>query len=96
MGANLVITEKGDTRDYFGDLVHYCQPDSLDSIREAVLAAYHEPRSKALRERILERYTWQKAGEATLAAYEIALQDSRWAGYSSEQRMSKVPPATLL
>lgn len=76
MGANLVITDKGDTRDYFGDLAHYCRPDSLSSIREAVLAAYYAPRSNALRERILERYTWPKAAEATLAAYQAVLRNS--------------------
>ncbi len=76
MGANLVITDKGDTRDYFGDLVHYCRPDSLTSIREAVLAAYHEPRTSALRERILERYTWQKTAEDTLAAYRTVVHNS--------------------
>ncbi|MFZ0394980.1 MAG: glycosyltransferase family 4 protein [Terracidiphilus sp.] len=76
MGANLVITEEGDTRDYFGDLAHYCRPDSLASIRDAVLAAYHEPRTSALRERILERYTWRKAAEATLAAYQTLAHQS--------------------
>ena len=73
MGANLVITDKGDTRDYFGDLAHYCFPDSLPSIRDAVLAAHHEPRKSALRERILERFTWRKAAEATLAAYQAVI-----------------------
>lgn len=80
MGANLVITDKGDTRDYFGDLAYYCCPDSLLSVREAVLAAYHAPRSNALRERILERYTWRKAAEATLAAYKIVAHKSADSG----------------
>jgi hypothetical protein len=33
MGANIVVTDKGDTRDYFGDLAYYCSPDSVASIR---------------------------------------------------------------
>jgi glycosyltransferase involved in cell wall biosynthesis len=76
-GANLVITDKGDTRDYFGDLAHYCSPDSLESIREAVLAAHRQPRSEALRRKILECYTWTRAAEATLAAYIAVLQKER-------------------
>jgi glycosyltransferase involved in cell wall biosynthesis len=73
MGANIVITDKGDTREYFGDLAHYCSPDSIDSIRAAVLSAFHAPRTNSLRERILENYTWPKTAEATLSAYDQAL-----------------------
>jgi glycosyltransferase involved in cell wall biosynthesis len=73
MGANIVITDKGDTREYFGKLAHYCSPDSIDSIRTAVLAAFHAPRSGLLRKRILEKYTWNGAAEATLSGYCRAL-----------------------
>jgi len=76
MGANIVITEKGDTREYFGDLAHYCSPDSIDSIRSAVLEAFHAPRTSLLRERILQNYTWWKAAEATLSGYDYALRSS--------------------
>lgn len=73
MGANLVITAKGDTREYFEDFAHYCFPYSIDSIRTAVLSAFHAPRSGLLRKRILERYTWANAAEATLSAYDRVL-----------------------
>lgn len=73
MGANLVITEKGDTRDYFGDDAFYCSPDSVASIREAVLAAHRSPRSPALRERILRLYTWEQTARATIGAYRSLL-----------------------
>lgn len=74
MGANIVITDKGDTRDYFGDLAHYCSPDSIDSIRTAILAAFHAPRSGLLRKRILEKYTWSAAAATTLSGYYRALE----------------------
>jgi glycosyltransferase involved in cell wall biosynthesis len=73
MGANIVITAKGDTRDYFGDLAYYCSPGSVDSIREAVLAAHRAPRSLLLRDRILQRYTWDDTARCTLAAYQNVL-----------------------
>jgi len=73
MGANIVITDKGDTRDYFGDLAHYCSPDSIESIRAAIQAAYNAPRSGLLRERILENYTWSRTADATLSGYDQAL-----------------------
>jgi glycosyltransferase involved in cell wall biosynthesis len=69
MGANIVITDKGDTRDYFGDLAYYCSPDSVASIREALLRAHSAPRSTLLQERVLNNYTWAHAAEGTFAAY---------------------------
>jgi glycosyltransferase involved in cell wall biosynthesis len=73
MGANIVITDKGDTRDYFGDLAYYCSPDSVPSIREALLQAHSAPRSHLLRERILNNYTWTHTANATFAVYRDVL-----------------------
>jgi len=73
MGCNIVVTDKGDTRDYFGDDAWYCDPDNDDSIREAVDAAYNAPYNPAFRERILKNFTWQRAAEETLAAYKQVL-----------------------
>jgi glycosyltransferase involved in cell wall biosynthesis len=73
MGCNLVVTEKGDTRDYFGDDAIYCEPDSVDSIRAAVEQAVAKPRSTGLQRRIRAEYTWQKAAQATREGYERAL-----------------------
>ncbi|MGC2636774.1 MAG: glycosyltransferase family 4 protein [Acidobacteriaceae bacterium] len=74
MGANIVITEKGDTRDYFGDLAYYCSPDSVESIRGAVLRAHRAPRSNRLREKILQQYTWADTARCTLEAYRRVLE----------------------
>jgi glycosyltransferase involved in cell wall biosynthesis len=68
-GCNLVITDKGDTREYFGDMAFYCDPGSEDSIRKAVLEAYAAPAPTILQERIQKNFTWRKAAEATLDAY---------------------------
>lgn len=73
MGCSLVITEKGDTRDYFGDDAFYCEPDSVDSIREAILRAYNAPVDPALSRRIREVYNWEKTAEKTLEGYQLAL-----------------------
>ncbi len=72
-GCRIVSTEIGSARDYFGDDAWYCSPDDLQSIRRAVEAALQAPPSPSLRNRILEQFTWQRAGQATLAAYESAL-----------------------
>lgn len=69
MGCNLVITDKGDTRECFGNYAYYCEPDSIDSIRQAIIKAYESPINPELREHILNSFTWEKTAEKTLEAY---------------------------
>lgn len=73
MGCNIVVTDKGDTRDYFKDDAWYCDPDSVSSIKAAVDAAYNTPYNPAFRERILKNFTWQRAAEETYMAYKQVL-----------------------
>ncbi|HUB62366.1 MAG TPA: glycosyltransferase family 4 protein [Puia sp.] len=69
MGCNIVITDKGDTREYFGDDAWYCDPASADSIRSAVDRAASALRSERLIQRIAQHYTWETAAAETAAAY---------------------------
>lgn len=73
MGCNLVITDKGDTREYFGDYAYYCDPDSVESIRQAIVTAYESPVNPRLKSEIREKFTWEKAAGKTLEGYELAL-----------------------
>lgn len=73
MGCNIVVTEGGDTRDYFKDDAWYCNPDDVASIKAAVDAAYAAPYDTAFRERILRDFTWERAAEETLKAYKQVL-----------------------
>jgi ATP-dependent Lon protease len=68
-----LLTDRGDTREYFGDFARYCEPDSVESIRSAILGSYGRPVDPALRHRIREEYTWVKAAERTLEGYRLAL-----------------------
>lgn len=69
MGCNVVVTEKGFTKDYFENDAFYCQPGDTKSIYNAVKHAAESECNKILRERILKNYTWEKAATATLEAY---------------------------
>lgn len=73
MGCNLVITDKGDTRDYFGDLAFYCEPDSVESIRNAVREAYESPVDPALKKRVLGEFVWERTAEKTIEGYNTIL-----------------------
>lgn len=69
MGCNIVITKNGDTEEYFGDFAHYCEPDDINSIKEAVIKAYEEIGNNKLKNHIFSNYTWSKTAEQTLNAY---------------------------
>jgi len=73
MGCNVVITAKGDQREYFEDWAHYCLPEDLDSIRTAVENALATPVNHGFSQHIAEHFTWEKAAEATLRAYHQAI-----------------------
>ncbi len=73
MGCNIVVTDLGDTRDYYKDDAWYCNPDSPESIKKAIDAAFNAPYSEDFRKRILNSYTWERAAEETLVAYRQVL-----------------------
>jgi glycosyltransferase involved in cell wall biosynthesis len=73
MGCSIVITDKGDTKEYFGDLAVYCDPGSPASIREALEKAVMDGPSTKLREKILAQYSWRHTAEATQQAYRAIL-----------------------
>jgi glycosyltransferase involved in cell wall biosynthesis len=73
MGCSIVITAKGDTKEYFGDDAVYCDPASPDSIREALYRALRQGPSARLREKVLSHYNWRQTAAATLEAYRSVL-----------------------
>ena len=66
MGCNIAVTERGYTRDYFGDDAFYCNPDDSGSIFKAIDRAAHSVSSKQLQQKIIQNYTWQRAAAITL------------------------------
>ena len=69
MGCNITITDRGYTREYFGNDAFYCDPADPKSIFNAIEnAAQSEFRNK-LQEKIFCQYTWQRTAELTVKAY---------------------------
>lgn len=73
MGCQLVVGDRGDVRDYLGEHAFYCEPGDLNSIKNAVDAAWNAKKNDVLPAKILSTFTWEKAAEATLKAYQTAL-----------------------
>lgn len=72
MGCNIVITDKGDTREYFENDAFYCNPGEPETILAAVKKASEATFSQNLKQRILEKFTWKQAAIATYQAYQLA------------------------
>lgn len=77
MGCNIVITDKGFTRNYFGKEAFYCDPQSPESIYNAVLSASKANSSWNLKERIIHEFTWTQAAKKTLQAYQMILSTNK-------------------
>ncbi|MGZ5486684.1 MAG: glycosyltransferase [Nitrososphaeraceae archaeon] len=73
MGCNLVVSDKGDTKEYFKEFAYYCEPNSVESIREAVIQAYENPINPKLKEHIMKNFNWEKTADKTLEAYQKVL-----------------------
>jgi glycosyltransferase involved in cell wall biosynthesis len=69
MGCNVAITEKGYTREYFGDDAFYCDPGSPESIFNEIDKAARTDCQTALQEKILHHYTSHDAARVTAEAY---------------------------
>lgn len=69
MDCKIVITAKGDTKEYFEEDVFYCDPSSPESILNAIEEATIKPYTTNLREKIFSKYTWRQATIKTLNAY---------------------------
>jgi glycosyltransferase involved in cell wall biosynthesis len=73
MGCNIVITRKGDASEYFKDYAYYCDPESPDSILQAVKQAAADEVNPELSGLVRTQYTWEEAAKRTLKAYKEIL-----------------------
>lgn len=73
MGCNIVITDKGFTRDYFVDEAFYCDPGNPATILEAIQQAAKAPSQQSLQATVLNHFTWKQAAIRTLEAYQSIL-----------------------
>ena len=74
MGCNVVITDKGDAKEYFGDHAFYCDPGSPASIYDAVVKAASQPLNNCLKNKVRNDYTWRQAALKTFGSYQQILQ----------------------
>jgi glycosyltransferase involved in cell wall biosynthesis len=69
LGARLLVTEVGSTREYFLDAVTYVLPDSPQSLAAGIAACVTGAPSDALGKRVRERYRWRLVVAALARCY---------------------------
>jgi glycosyltransferase involved in cell wall biosynthesis len=69
-GAKIVITKNGGTKEYFGELATYVEPESVESIREGIVAALETPKNDSLRTHIRTKYLWEEVARQTGEVYQ--------------------------
>jgi glycosyltransferase involved in cell wall biosynthesis len=72
-GSNCVVGIHAPVQEYFGSDAWVCDPDDLDSLGRALKAAWDAPNEARMRERIRRDFTWDRAADETLRAYEFIL-----------------------
>uniref|UniRef100_UPI002617E24F glycosyltransferase n=1 Tax=Clostridium sp. TaxID=1506 RepID=UPI002617E24F len=70
MGSNLVITDRGYTKDYYGDYVEYCSPDSSKGILNAVNIAFNKTVDERLIQKLNKEFNWSNTAVLTKQAYD--------------------------
>lgn len=75
-GCNIVITDKGDQKEYFEDYAFYCNPDDKESIKTAIQKALAAPFNEEFKKKIEEDYTWENTARQTKEAYLKVLKTS--------------------
>lgn len=68
-GCNLVISDRGSTKEYFKDMVLYCDPNNVKSIKDSIKSAMDKNKTDKLSRHILKNYTWESIAKETLIAY---------------------------
>jgi glycosyltransferase involved in cell wall biosynthesis len=69
MGCNIVITRKGDAFEYFENDAYYCEPESPESIFQAIEQAAGSKIKEGLSSKVLNQFTWEIAAKKTMEAY---------------------------
>lgn len=72
-GAPIAITERGGTKEYFQNKVNYCNPNSLESISNAVTKAIEQGRCDIRAKYFSELFDWESISNRYTSIYQDIL-----------------------
>ena len=70
-GAKIVITKFGGTEEYFGTYADYVEPNSIQSIQDAIRNSISREKDNTLREYVKKEYLWENIAEKLLEVYKF-------------------------
>src|SRR3990167_2852710 len=71
LSVPIVSTNVGSAHEYFADMIHYCDPFSVESICSAITQTVSTGVDTArLSQRMLSQFTWKNTAAQTLVGYE--------------------------
>jgi glycosyltransferase involved in cell wall biosynthesis len=73
MKSNILVTNRGDTEFYFENLATYCEPGDIESIRRGIKKVMCDEFNESLRERILDKFSWEETARKTFEGYHLAI-----------------------
>lgn len=73
-GANIVITPNGGTKEYFGDLAFYPNPENVSDLVAKIQVALNKSHTDILKEHIRKNYIWPIIAQQTKRMYDRVLQ----------------------
>lgn len=80
-GCTLVLSNRSSEHEYFGNYAHYCNPFSLESIRNEVIEAYNNPisilKKKEQQNFIAKKYSWNEHIKKTSSVYDEVLHSNK-------------------
>lgn len=68
-GKKVVSSDLSTVREYLEDYAFYCNPNSVESIRKALLRAYNSPKTLDLQNHVSSNFLWKHVAEQTYTAY---------------------------
>jgi len=76
-GASVVTGDYAPIHEYLGDRADYCDPNSVSSIREAVLKAMQKRENSELATFVGRQFSWDQAAEKLIKIYQETVQASK-------------------
>ncbi len=68
-GCIPVVSLKGDVMEYFSNIAEFCDPESIDSIRQAINTAMARDNHKEVSNYVHDNFTWKFAAERSYSVY---------------------------
>jgi glycosyltransferase involved in cell wall biosynthesis len=72
-GCKLVVSDNGDTDEYFSGGAEFCRANSTESIKSAIERALESDYRSVLHQRIKDEFNWANTAKKTLDAYKEVL-----------------------